>query len=109
VGNRATEASFWAVLCATEAAFPLLLGASVDRARQAAATVGAEGNCDFVRDLWILQVETGAPVKGRGFSHWVECDIGRACTGLLYWLMRWGSTQCKMPEAILGVHWHGNG
>jgi len=56
VGNRAMEASFWAVVCASEAAFPLLLGASLDRARQIAATVGAEGTQDFVRDIWILQV-----------------------------------------------------
>ena len=56
VGNRATEASFWAVVCATEAAYPLLLGASLDKARSTAATVGAEGNHDFVRDFWILQV-----------------------------------------------------
>jgi hypothetical protein len=50
------EANFWAVVCATEAAFPLLLGASLDKARQIAATIGAEGSQDFVRDIWILQV-----------------------------------------------------
>ena len=56
MGNRAVEGNFWAVLQATERAFPLLLGASVDRARDLAASIGADGNADFLRDLWVLQV-----------------------------------------------------
>ena len=56
MGNRAVEGNFWAVLQATERAFPLLLGASVDRARELAASISADGNADFLRDLWVLQV-----------------------------------------------------
>ena len=78
VGNRATEANFWAVVCATEAAFPLLLGASLDQARQTAASVGAGGNANLVRDLWILQVMTSAHSQIFGNPMLYTGGVGKA-------------------------------
>ena len=56
VGNRALDACVWAVVEATERAYPLLLSASLDKARHTAQQLGLEADVEALSRIWILQV-----------------------------------------------------